>query len=312
MHIVITEPDIYSTKSIEKLRDLGEVTLLHPSKKEVLQHIESANVLLIGLQLFVDEEIIEKGKKLKIIGTSTTGTDHIDIKKAEQQNISIVSLKGDLQILEQIDATAEHTIALMLALFRKLPDAYASVKEYRWERKLFVGHELKNKTLGILGFGRLGKKVAALGKAFGMKVMVHDKKQVTKEYSSVSKNELFQTADIVSVHVSLEDDTVHLVSTKEFSLMKRGSWLINTSRGKIVDDDALLDALNSGKLAGAAVDVLSTENTPGHPKNNKLIAYARSHNNLIITPHIGGSTFESLDLTSSYLVEKIKKHLHQQ
>lgn len=312
MKILITETDYFCEDLQEMLQQIGDVKVIDTNMESLLESIESIDILLIGLEITINRKIIEKAKNLKIIGTPTTGLDHIDIKAANEKNIEIISLKGDFDFTDKIHASFEHTIALMLAIMRKIPFAFESVKNYSWERKKYVGHELKNKVLGILGYGRIGKKVAKICSQFQMKVIANDidfEKIKNDGFEAVSKEELFRKSNIIIICVPLKESTINLVNKKEILLMKEGSWIINTSRGRIINEDALLEALKTEKLTGVAVDVLSTENTSSHPHSNKLIEYSRTHDNIIITPHIAGSTFESMSMTGNYIVEKILKFL---
>lgn len=310
MKILITEADYFPKDVQEMLKELGDVNVIETNMNILIDSIRDIDILLIGLELNINKNVLDSANKLKIIGTPTTGLDHIDLNIAKEKGISIISLKGDYKFTDKIHASYEHTIALILTLIRKIPSAFDSVKNYSWERKKFVGHELKNKTLGILGYGRIGKKVAKICSQFQMKVIANDlsNERIKKDgFEAVTKKGLFQKADIVIICVPLEESTINFVNEKEISLMKNGSWIINISRGKILNEEALLQVLNNHKLAGAAVDVLSTENTPSHPFSNKLIEYAINHDNLIITPHIAGSTFESMRMTGYYIAEKVIK-----
>ncbi len=308
MKILITEPD-YFYKDVQKLlEEIGEVKVIEASMTQLLESIEDIDIFLGSLELNINKKVIKLAKKLKIIGTPTTGLDHIDLKAAKERNINVISLKGDYEFIKEIDATFEHTIALMLSLIRKIPYAFESVKRFSWERKKYVGRELKHKTIGILGYGRLGRKVAKLCSHFKMKVIAYDLNNldIKKDgFEFVPKAELFKNSDILSIHVPLEESTINLVDKEELALMKSNSLIINTSRGKIINDEALLEALENGKITGAALDVLSSENTQSHPHSNKLIEYARKHDNLIITPHIAGSTIESMRMTGLHIAKKV-------
>ncbi len=311
MKVLITETDYFGEDIQKMLQKLGKVKVIDTSMERLLESVEDIDILLIGLDLPIERKVIEKGKNLKAIGTPTTGIDHIDIKAAKEKNIKIISLKGEYDFLDKIHASFEHTMALMLTILRKIPYAFESVKNFSWERKKFVGYELKNKTIGILGYGRIGKKVANICLHFKMKVIANDinmEKIKDDGFEAVLKEELFKRSDIVVISVPLEENTINLVDKKEIFQMKDGSWIINTSRGRIINDYALLEALKSKKLAGAAVDVLSTENTASHPQSNKLIEYSRIHDNLVITPHIAGSTIESMRMTGRFIAEKVLKN----
>ena len=310
LKILITEDDYFPYDIQEMLKEIGEVKVITTSIDSLIENIRDVDIIFIGLELNINRRILEIAENLKVIATPTTGLDHIDIETANKKNIKIFSLKGDFEFTDKIHASYEHAIALMLALLRKIPSAFESVKQFSWERKKFVGNELKDKTLGILGYGRIGRKIAKVCSQLQMNIIATDLSvQFIQNdgFKAVSKNDLFKDSDIIIICVPLKESTINFVNRKEFGLMKNGTWIINISRGKIVNEEALLEALYSGKLTGAANDVLSTENTPSHPQSNKLIEYARSHNNLLITPHIAGSTFESMSMTGLHIAKKVIK-----
>jgi D-3-phosphoglycerate dehydrogenase len=196
----------------------------------------------------------------------------------------------------------------MLTLLRHLPAAVTHVHDGGWDRDQFKGHELHEKTVGVVGYGRLGRIVARYVRAFDARVLVTDPHVGASALDPgivlVTLEELLQEADLVTLHVNLCDATYGFFGPAQFTAMKPGSWFINTSRGELVDEQALLAALRSGHIAGAAVDVLAAERSAGmgsHP----LVVYARENENLIITPHIGGCTVESMAKTESFLAERL-------
>jgi len=202
----------------------------------------------------------------------------------------------------------------LLSLIRRIPFAFDAVKRFEWDQDHFRGHELLGKTLGILGYGRAGALVARYGDAFGMHVVAYDP-YVDKYADYVRRvttlEELLQTSEVLSVHVPLEKATVGLIGVREIGLLPKSAFLINTSRGEIVDENALLGALERGHIAGAAVDVVTNEHKiriVGHP----LIEYAKEHGNLIITPHIGGAAWEAIEKTDMFVIGKFRKWLEGQ
>jgi D-3-phosphoglycerate dehydrogenase len=246
--------------------------------------------------------------RLKIIVTPTTGLNHIDVEEARRRRIEVLSVRGETTFLEDVRATAEHTVALMLALLRHVPAAFAHVKSSGWNRDQFKGSELHEKTIGVIGYGRLGRIVARYLRAFDAHVLATDPNVdaslVAPDVALVPLTQLLQEADLVTLHTNLCEKTRGLFGQAEFSTMKRGAWFINTSRGELVDESALLAALRSGQLGGAALDVLCEEHSDGMG-NNPLVVYAREHDNLVITPHIGGCTTESMEKTELFLAERL-------
>lgn len=308
LKILNVEPDEYSDEARSILRGIGNLVEQNMERQELLQRIHEFNALIVRLNHQVDVELMNAARDLKVIVSATTGLDHIDMEYAAKKNIAVLSLRGETKFLRSIPATAELTWGLLLALTRNIPSAHFSVLNGEWKRDRFKGHELARMRLGILGFGRIGEKVARYGSAFGMKVMAYDPYR-NDANSGVEMKEslanLLGESNILSIHVPLTQETENLISAKELNMMPRRSWLVNTARGAIVNEHALLDALKSGHLAGAALDVLSGERTK---ENSLLIEYARMHSNLLLTPHIGGATYESMRATEIFMANKLKDH----
>ena len=301
--ILITESSGFSALARRALEALGEVTAADFEDRDALiAALGDHEVLWIRLRHRIDAEIMDAAPRLRFIVTPTTGLNHIDLDAAEARGIEILSLKGRTTFLRRVSATAEHTLALMLALLRHVPRATAHVTAGGWNRDLFRGSELDGKTVGIVGLGRLGRLVTGYLRVFGCRLLACDKEDVAAEpdMALVSLETLLAESDIVSLHASYSEADAGFFD--RFSAMKPGALFINTARGELVDEAALLAALRSGHLGGAALDVLSGEDARGmaeHP----LVAYARTHDNLIITPHIGGCTFESMTKTEEHMAQ---------
>lgn len=311
LKILNVEPEGYSQAANDILASLGHLDQFELSRAELLANVARYHVLMVRLGHQIDSDILKAGKNLKVIVSPTTGEDHIDLECARNQGIAVLSLKGETEFLENIPATSEFTFALILAVIRNLPAASNSVKEGVWNRNLFRGEDLSGKRLGIIGLGRIGKQVGKLGLAFGLEVGGFDidpnkKPEGFRIFRSME--EVLSWSHIVSIHVPLNKETVSLIGSKELALLSPGSFLINTSRGAIIDEDALLEALSSRHLAGAALDVLRNEGDLS-PWENGLLKYAREHHNLIITPHIGGATFDSMAKTEVFMANKLKAYL---
>lgn len=301
----------YINTAKDLLDKLGEVDYLDISSQDILEEkIVDYDVAVIGLGLNYDKKIIDAGKKLKIIATASTGTDHIDVKYAKEKGITVLSLKDDREFLNTITGTAELAFLLMLALMRNLLPATKSALDYCWTEK-FRGHNLYQKTLGIVGLGRLGTMVATFGKAFGMNILAFDPYIENEAFENagckkVELEELLKLSDAISIHVHLNQETENMFGKKSFDLMKNSAIIINTSRGKIVNEKDILEALNSRKIAGYGTDVLVDElNFNDKFENNPLVEYAKNNNNVIITPHIGGVTFESREATDIFIAKKV-------
>ena len=309
LRILNVEPDQYSDDARSILKTIGHLVEQNMERNELLECIHEFDVLIVRLRHQVDAELMDAASNLKVIVSATTGLDHIDLEHAAKRKITVLSLRGETEFLRSIPATAELTWGLLLALTRNIPSAHASVLNGEWERDRFKGHELLGKRLGILGLGRIGEKVAAYGIAFGMKVIAYDPYRKDTLPCIAMKDALetlLRETDVLSIHVPLNSETEGMIGAKEIGSLPQGSYLTNTARGAVLDENALLEALQTGYLAGAALDVLSRERMPG---TSPLIEYARTHSNLLLTPHIGGVTYESMRATEMFMAEKLERHV---
>lgn len=309
--ILVTESHRFSARAAQILRACGELMLADLDRNNLIRAVADSDVLWVRLRTYIDIEIMAAAPRLRIIATPTTGLTHIDQEAAERRGVRVLSLRGETTMLKEVYATAEHTVGLMLALLRHIPAAHNHVLGGGWDRDRFAGAELHGRTVGIVGYGRLGKMVAQRLKAFGSRVVACDPHIVPGETDGIQLVPLAQLlgeSDLVSLHVDLNGSTAGFFGSKQFALMRDGAWFINTARGELVDEFALLEALESGKLSGAALDVLAHEKSSGM-KDHPLVVYAWMHNNLIITPHVGGCTRESMEKTEIYLAEKLRELL---
>jgi D-3-phosphoglycerate dehydrogenase len=310
--ILNTEPGRLDTAARAALRSLGDVEEHEADRAYLVDRTAEFDVFFIGLRNVIDTCVLDRAARLRCIATPTTGTDHIDMATARARGVTVLSLAGETRFLQTITATAEHTWALLLSLVRRVPAAHRSVLEGRWTRDAFGGTELRGKTLGIVGYGRLGRMVAAYGQAFGMTVIAFDRTpDAGADVEFVGVDELLRRADVVSVHLSLVPETDNFLDATRLRQMKRGALLVNTARGRIVDETALLEGLRAGRIGGAAVDVLADETSADERwiERNALRAYAAARDNLIITPHVGGLTSESAERTNMFMIEKLARHL---
>jgi D-3-phosphoglycerate dehydrogenase len=309
--ILNAEPENYSPRAAAILQSVGSVEMRALDREGLLAALGDVDALIVRLKFQVDEQVFAAAPKLKALVSATTGLDHIDLAAAERHGVNVLSLRGETDFLRNIPATAELTWGLLLALARNIPAAFGAVLQGEWQRDLYKGHDLAGKRLGILGLGRIGSMVARYGLAFGMQALAYDPRPavvIEGVQPTDSMAELLGQADVLSIHVPLKPDTSGLIGEVELNLLPVGSMLINTSRGDILDEWALLKALESGRLAGAALDVLSNERSE-NCSNSPLIDYARSHSNLILTPHIGGATYESMAATEIFMAEKLIQYL---
>lgn len=299
MKILIS--DNLSARGVELLRqhegfEVEQRVGLKPD--ELLGIIGSYDALVVRSETKVTAEVIAAGERLKVIGRAGTGVDNIDVGAATQRGIVVMNAAGGNSV-----TTAEHTIALLLSMARKTPQANASLKSGKWDKKRFLGTELAGKTLGVIGLGNIGKIVAARAIGLALKVIAYDP-FITKDVAArsgielVTLDELFRRSDFITVHTPLSDATRGIIGEAAFAKMRDGVRIINCARGGLVDEAALYDAIKSGRVAGAALDVFVQEPPPAdHP----LLAL----DEVIVTPHLGASTAEAQDQVAVTIAEQV-------
>ncbi len=266
--------------------------------EELVKIIPDYDALMLRSGTKVTQDVIEAGTQLKIIGRAGVGVDNIDVSAATRKGIVVVNSPEGNTI-----AAAEHAIAMMLSLSRHIPNANQSVKAQEWDRKSFMGTEVYKKNLGVIGLGKIGSHVAAVGKSLGMKLLAYDP-FITKDRAAqlgcrlVDLDLLFSESDYITLHVPKTPETTHLINTESLSKMKPNARIINCSRGGIIDENALADALEAGKIAGAALDVFEEE-----PLGESRL---RGLKNAILTPHLGASTEEAQVNVAIDVAEQIR------
>lgn len=288
-----------------------EVRCADPDPQSMARELETASVLLdASMQVRVTRAMIERAHHLRLVVTATTGADHIDQDALREQNIPLLTLKDQHGILENLTAAAEHSWLLLMACARRLCAARDHVVAGGWDRSLFPGIMLRGKTLGIIGCGRIGRWMACYGQAFGMTCQGYDP-YLSQWPAGLKQTEfatLLASSDFVTIHVHLNEETRGIIDARCIGRLKPGCVFINTSRGNLVDEQALLEALRDNRVAAAGLDVLSGEpDIEQHP----LRLYAAEHDNLIITPHIGGFSPDALDVVVRFSAERILQYFDQ-
>lgn len=296
--------DDVSDTGLQPLRDAGFVvekqTGLAP--EQLRNALADADGLVVRSETKVTPELMNSAGKLRVIGRAGVGVDNIDVTAATARGIVVMNAPDGNTI-----TTAEHTLALLISLARNIPQANASVKAAKWERKRFIGAELQGKTLGVVGLGRIGRAVAARARAFGMKIVGHDPfiapdQARDLEIELASLDEVFSRADFLTVHTPLTAETKGLIGAQAFARMNKGVRVINCARGGLVDETALFEAIKSGVVAGAALDVFEQEPPPpDHP----LLSLAE----VIVTPHLGASTTEAQEGVALTVAEQMRDYL---
>ncbi|MDF2682050.1 MAG: phosphoglycerate dehydrogenase [Brevibacillus sp.] len=303
--VLITDP--LSEFGIQQLLDAPDVEVVRKtdlSPSDLLEEIGDYDALLVRSQTQVTADVLAAGKKLKAVGRAGVGVDNIDINAATQAGIPVINAPDGNTI-----STAEHSFAMLMAVARNIPQAHKKLVDGTWDRKSFQGVELNNKVLGVLGMGRIGSEVAKRAKAFGMTVMGFDP-FLTEEraqkmgVTNATVDEICRSADFITVHTPLTKETRHIISSREFAKMKDGVRVINCARGGIIDEKALYEAITTGKVAGAALDVYEVE----PPVDNPLVG----HPKVITAPHLGASTIEAQENVAVDVSEEILKVLRDQ
>ncbi len=278
--------DSINEKGISDLEEVADVTVdTSITPEELVKTIKDYDAIVVRSRTKVTREVIEAAPKLKIIARAGVGVDNVDVEAANEKGIMVINAPESTSI-----SVAEHTMGLMMSLARKISLADKSVKEGKWEKSKFMGMELNNKILGIVGMGRIGSQVVKRAKAFNMDILVYDpyisdEAGLEMGVSVVDLETLIRQSDLITLHVPLTPETRNLISADELEIMKDTAFIINCSRGGIVNEEALYDALKNNKIGGAALDVFTEE----PPQDSPLFEL----DNLVATPHIGASTVEA-------------------
>ncbi|TNF52403.1 phosphoglycerate dehydrogenase [bacterium] len=295
--------DNLSPKGVKILKKAGLQVDIKTGLKpqELKKEIGQYGALVVRSATKVTSEIIDAAKNLKVIGRAGSGLDNVDKTAATKRGIVVMNTPGGNTI-----TTAEHTVSLLFSMARQIPQATASMKQGKWEKKKFSGVELFSKVLGIIGLGNIGAHVAKMAQGVGMKIITYDpflseEKAKALGVKVVKLEDLFKKSDIITIHTPLTDETRSLINADAMNKMKKGVMLINSARGGIVDEQALYDALKSGKVAAAAFDVFSEE----PPKDCPLLEL----DNFIATPHLGAATQEAQDNVAIAVSEQIVDYL---
>src|SRR4029077_6779821 len=301
MNILIAER--LAPAGIELFRSQAGWNTIVSNPKEYAQHLAEADALLVRSVVQVNKAVLEKAPRLRVIGRAGVGVDNVDLDAATAAGVLVMNTPGGNAI-----SVAEHTLAMMLAMARHIPQANASTRGGKWEKKKFMGNELRGKTLGIVGLGSIGREVVKRARSFEMRIVAHDPYVTSRiardlNVELVALPELYAQSDYITLHVSLTPETEGLLSHTAFAQMKPGVRIVNCARGELIDDAALREAIESGKVAGAALDAFHAEPPPaGFP--------LFSLDSVLATPHIGGSTEEAQEIVGVRIAEQVVEYLN--
>ena len=285
-------------KELETIGDCLDISKSESKEKDLAVHIKDSEIVVIRSATELTKEVLDNAEKLKIIARCGVGVDNVDLEFAKSKNIFVTNSPS-----ANLISVVELTVALIISASRKLSLADSHLKNGQWNRSEFLGYELYGKTLGIVGFGKAGRLVAERMKSFGMSIVFYDPYVMDWNGSekSLDLDDLLRTADVVSIHVIKTKDTENLLSKDKLDLLKQNSIIVNTSRGGVLDEDYLIELLESDKIFGAGLDVYSNEPPENVNRYNCL--------NLVTTPHIGASTNEAQLKAGLETIENIKKIL---
>jgi D-3-phosphoglycerate dehydrogenase len=300
MTILVAEP--LAEAAVALLKSQPGWNVIVSSPKEYANHLAEADALIVRSAVQVNQSVLDKAPKLRVIGRAGVGVDNVDLEAATAAGVLVMNTPGGNAI-----SVAEHTLALMLAMARRIPEATQSTTSGKWEKKKFMGSELRGKSLGIIGLGSIGREVVKRARAFEMRVEAYDPyvtAQIAKDLgvALVDLATLYAHSDYITLHVAMTPETDRMLSHDAFAQMKTGVRIVNCARGELIDDDALRQAIDAGKVASAALDVFRVEPPPpGYP----LFAGGK----VIATPHIGGSTEEAQEIVGVRIAEQVVEYL---
>src|SRR5438552_8463067 len=300
MNILIAEP--LSLAGIELLQSQKDWNTIVSNPKEYARHLPEADALVVRSAVQVTADVLAKAPKLRVIGRAGVGVDNVDLEAATTAGVLVMNTPGGNSV-----SVAEHTLALMLSLARSIPLASQSTKSGKWEKRKFLGNELRGKTLGVVGLGSIGREVVKRATAFEMRLLAADPYVTSATAKDVGVTlvdlpTLYAESDYITLHTALTPESRRMLSTDAFAKMKKGVRIVNCARGELIDEQALQKALASGKVAGAALDVFEKE--PPAP-DDPLLALDK----FVGTPHIGGSTEEAQEIVGVRIAEQIVEYL---
>ncbi len=300
MNVLIAEP--MAAAGIDLFRAQNGWNVIVSNPKEYAQHLADCDALVVRSAVQVTPELLAKAPKLRVVGRAGVGVDNVNLEAATTAGVLVMNTPGGNAI-----SVAEHTLALMLSMARAIPQASASTKAGKWEKKKFLGHELRGKTLGIVGFGSIGREVAKRARSFDMRIVASDPyvtAQIAKDFGIelATLDDLYAQSDYLTLHVSLTEETEGMLNTVAFAKMKPGIRIVNCARGELVQAADLRAAIESGKVSGAALDVFEHEPTTA---DNPLFALE----SVVATPHIGGSTEEAQEIVGVRIAEQMVEYL---
>ena len=296
-------PEVY-----DSLTGLAELDVRLPDRSYLIEHIGEYDAFLATLYVPFDREIVERAARgrLRLVYTPSTGTDHLDLDAMAAHGIEMRCIKTEYELLDGITATAELAVALMLAAARRIPSAANAASRGHWARDLYRGIQLSGKTLGVLGVGRLGRMMVEYGRGLRMQVIGCDPDPLRPipDLEYLEFNDFAARADVISIHMHLNAKTEHFINAERLAVMKDGVIIVNTSRGRIIDESALAAAIENGKVGGLGADVIDGE-WRDDLVDHRIIALSRERDTVVVVPHLGGVTIESQTMAHKFVVDQL-------
>ena len=318
MHKALIGFDINEYPEIEIFQKYFECDFCEYNEDYFIKNISKYTILVPHLYLDLSSKLIEQAHNLKYLFTPSTGTNHIDLKAVKKNDINFYCLSDNADFISEISSTAELAWLLILAANRKIiPLNRRVISENSWKNNDIRGNQLKNKTIGIIGFGRLGKMVYEYAKSFDMNILIYDINENSVlgfENHVVDFDGLIKSSDVITLHPKLNETSFEMINRRSIKLMKDGVIIINTSRGDVINSDDLLSSLESGKVGFAALDVLKNEFHSGKLPNDPLIEYALDQNNsdkILITPHAGGATLDAHKVVFKHVAKTLRDKIYE-
>lgn len=316
MNILCITPIDHLPEVKNELSSLGDLKIIDdPELKDITIDLKTADVIFTNpnkSKIFLGKDVLQVSPHLKIICTASTGTNHIDKELMEHNNIKVLSITTEKNITHKISSTAEHSLALTLSAVRSVPQSFESVKSGEWDYTPYIGRQFDSLSIGVVGLGRLGGMYAKFMKPLAKRIMYYDpfvssKHQWLERVNSL--DDLFRSSDIVSLHVHVNKDTTNLINADVLKKAKEDLLLVNTSRGEIVNEEDIIAFLKENNRAKYATDVLIDEVKTSNKKMNQLVKFSTLSHQVLITPHVGGMTYEAQNMAYGHAVNLLKNQI---
>ena len=308
---ILNTLDVSGVPEMDRIFNKHQLINIKPERDIAIKEIVDSDAYLASAAIQIDEDFLKHANNLKIIGSPSTGTDHMDLNLIKNKGICCYDISKEFDLINSFTATSELVFTLLLSFIRKIIPASQDANNGIWAREKYSGVQLLNKTFGIIGLGRLGKISAKIAKGFGMNIIAYDTNEKNVNgVQMVDLDYLSRKSDFISIHVHLNSSTENLINLDLFKKMKETTIIINTSRGKIINEKDLILALKNNLISGACLDVIDGEwLTKKELYEHPLVKYSRINDNLLLTPHIGGATEESIYGARLFMAKKIASFL---